>query len=367
MNAQAEIDEFYLRKSLNLAKKAEGKTFPNPLVGCVIVKNNKIIGKGFHKKAGDNHAEINALNNSEQSVNGATLYVNLEPCSHFGKTPPCVESIIKAGISRVVFCTLDPNTKVHGKGKQKLIDSGVEVTFGILEHAAEQLNESYFVYQTLRRPFIAIKYASSIDGKITTSTGESKWITNSLARQYGRKLRSKYQAILVGSNTVLHDNPHLGSRISGNYEPIRIILDSSLKTDPSSKVYRDSNVLVFTSQKVTIKRRELFKKHNIETIFSKSNEVLISEVLEHLYIRNIISIYVEGGSKVLGSFNDLKTIDRLYAFVSPIIIGGDGSKSPISGEGVDVLKNSLHLEQVETKYFEDNILITGRIKSTTSF
>src|SRR3989344_2010898 len=224
----------FLKETLKLAKKGLGKVNPNPMVGAVIVKNNKIIGKGYHKKFGYPHAEIEALKNCQQNPKGATLYVNLEPCSHFGKTPPCADAIIKAGIKKVVCCTQDPNPKALGK-------TGIEISFGLLEQEARQLNEAFFTFHEKKRPFIAIKFAASLDGKIATQRGDSKWITNEKARKYSRALRKQYQAVLVGINTVLKDNPHLG-------DSLRIILGS--KIPKNSQVLRNKNILIINPKNI---------------------------------------------------------------------------------------------------------------------
>lgn len=359
------VDLKYLRQSLQLAQKGKGKTFPNPLVGCVIVKYGVIIGSGYHHKAGGNHAEINALEDAKESTIGATLYVNLEPCSHHGKTPPCVDAIIKAGIARVICCNLDSNNNVRGDGIQKLKAAGIEVEVGGLARDARKLNEAFFTFHELQRPFIAVKYAASIDGKIATRTRKSKWITDNLAREYARTLRSSYQAILVGSNTVVQDNPHLGTRKKGYTDPLRIILDNTLKTSLTSHVYRDGNVIVFTSKKAANSKLSAFKKRGIEVFVCKSDSVNIREVMVELTKRTIISVYVEGGSTVLGSFNDAKLIDKIYAFLGPLLIGGETAKSAVGGEGADSLSTTLQLQDIHTKMLGDSMLYEASVTHTS--
>lgn len=309
------MDKKFLLDTLKLAKKGMGWTNPNPMVGAIIVKNGRIIGKGYHRKFGFPHAEIEALKNC-QDPHGATLYVNLEPCAHFGKTPPCVDEIIKAGIKKIILCTLDPNPKTHGQGVSKLKTAGVIVSVGLLEQEARKLNEAFFTFHEKKRPFIAIKFAASLDGKIATSTGDSKWITNEKAREYARSLRGMYQAVLVGKNTFLKDNPHLGTRIKGKKDPLKIVLGLSI------------------------------------------NPKNIPDLLSILYKKEIISVLVEGGGKTLGSFLDAKVVDKVYAFYAPILIGGEKAIS-VSGQGAPILSQALRLKNVSFKKFEDNFLVTG--------
>lgn len=330
-------DEFFLKQTFKLAKKGLSWTNPNPLVGAVIVKNGRIIGKGFHHKAGLPHAEIEALNSAVENPKGATLYVNLEPCNYLGKTPPCVNTIIKSQIKKVVCCNLDPNPKVHGQGKIILEKAGIAVSVGILENEARELNEAFFTFHEKKRPFVAIKFATSLDGKMATETGDSKWITNEKARKYARSLRSQYQAVLVGINTVLKDNPHLGVRMKSKKDPIRVVLTSGLTIPPDAQIMRDQNFLIVNTKKV---------------------EGLLSILRE----KEIISILVEGGGETLGSFVDSRIIDKVYAFHAPIIIGGKGAIS-IGGKGVQTIKEALHLKNISHKNFGDNLLTIGYVAS----
>lgn len=241
------LDNYFLRETLRLAKKGEGWVNPNPMVGAVIVKNRKVIARGYHHRAGQPHAEIEALRAAKTSVKGATLYVNLEPCCHFGKTPPCIDAIIKSGIKRVVFSTLDPNPKVSGKSAKILRKTGIKISKGLLTAEARRLNEALFIFYEKHRPFVALKFAASLDGKIAARTGDAKWITNEQARHSTRSLRGKYQGVLVGAGTVLADDPHLGTRIAGKRNPLRIVLDTTLKIPLTSQVLRDDNVAVITT------------------------------------------------------------------------------------------------------------------------
>ncbi|OGY46717.1 MAG: riboflavin biosynthesis protein RibD [Candidatus Buchananbacteria bacterium RIFCSPHIGHO2_01_FULL_44_11] len=355
------LDIHFLKIALALAKKGLNWTWPNPLVGALIVKNGKVIGQGYHHKFGGLHAEVNALRSAKSSVKGATLYVTLEPCSHWGKTPPCVEAIINAGISRVVCCTKDSNPQVSGHGLQLLKKAGIAVMVGLLESEARLLNEAFFTFHERKRPFVALKFAASLDGKIATTTGDSQWITNAAARGYARSLRANYQAILVGANTVLADNPHLGLRQKKFSDPLRVILDGQLKTSPQAKVYRDSNVIVATTAS-NPKKIVKFKQPGIETLVFPGQQVPLKRLLVVLAKRGVISILVEGGSQTLGAFLDERLVDKVYAFQAPILIGGKDSLSAFGGRGVKAIKQALKLERVNFKKFGDNTLTVGYVK-----
>jgi len=353
------IDERYMREALQFARKGSGNTFPNPMVGAVLVKNGKIIGKGYHKKAGMPHAEIEAFNAAIENPKGATLYVTLEPCCFLGRTGPCTDQIIKRGISKVICAVSDPNPKVGGKGIKILQEAGIDVSVGLLSKEAEILNEAFFTFQKKDRPFVAIKFGASLDGRIATKTGDSKWITNEKARRFARNLRSEYHAILVGINTVLHDNPNLGSQQKNRRDPLRIILDSTLKIPPESDVLRDKNVLIVTTKRADSKKLEELQKKEVDIMILKNEKIIISELLNELRKKEIVSVFIEGGAEVLGSFVDSKMVDRVYAFYAPLIIGGRDGISAIKGEGVKTVSEALHLKNTSYKKFDDNLLITG--------
>lgn len=352
-------DIAYLKLALRLAKKGLGRTFPNPMVGAVLVKNGKIVGRGYHRKAGLPHAEIEAFRMARKRARGATLYINLEPCNHWGRTPPCVPKIVEAKVARVVCCSLDPNRKVCGKGILALRRAGMKVSVGGLSSEAEELNEGFFKYHRTGRPFIAIKFASSLDGKIATRSGDSRWITNEQARKYSRSLRRNYQAILVGINTVLHDDPHLGVRISGVPDPLRIILDGALKIPLRSKVLRDKNVLIFTTRRANQKKCKKLINEDIQVVMCPSNSISLPFVMRELVRRETVSVFVEGGGAVLGSFVDAKLVDKVYAFYAPILIGGETAVSSVSGKGAESVRESLRLKNTVLKKFGDNVLISG--------
>ncbi len=331
------MDTYFMALALRLAKKGLGWTFPNPMVGAVIVKNGKIVAKGYHKKAGFPHAEIEAMRQGRTLTQGATLYINLEPCSHFGRTPPCVDAIISSGIKKVVCSTLDLNPKVAGSGVGKLRQMGIEVEVGVLEKEAKKLNVAFFTFHTQKRPFVAIKFAASLDGKIATRTGDSKWISSEKARRFARRLRGEYQAILVGANTVLKDDPHLGTRIKGLKDPIRIVLDPHSKIPNSAQVLRDENIIIVNKQ------------------------ITVSGLMDFLYEKEIISVLVEGGGRTIGNFVDVGLVDKVYAFHSPLIIGGEKSVSSVSGNGFATIRQALHLKDVTFQRFSDTLLTVGYV------
>lgn len=353
-------DEFFLKQAIQLAKKGLGWTNPNPMVGAVLVKNNLIIGRGFHRQTGKAHAEIDALNNILENPKGATLYVNLEPCATSGKTPPCVDAIIKSGIKKVVCSTLDPNPKNHGKGIAKLQKTGIETSVGALEKEAQILNEAFFTFHIKKRPFVAVKFAASLDGKMATYTGDSKWITNEKARNYARGLRGQYQAILVGINTILADNPNLGVQIKEKKDPLRVIVDPKLQIPLKSQVLRDNNVIVTTTIKSDKNKLKQLESRGFIVLSFNSEYIPIPKLLSKLQELEIISIFVEGGGETIGNFIDSKIIDKVYAFHAPIIVGGKQALT-IGGKGSSTVDEALHLKSISFKKFDDNFLTTGYV------
>lgn len=353
-------DIFFLKETLRLAKKGLSWTNPNPMVGVVIAKDGRIVGRGFHRKVGLNHAEVEALNNVTENLKGATLYVNLEPCSNHGRTPPCAEAIIKSGIKKVICATLDPNPENHSQGLAKLQKAGIQVIFGILEDEARKLNEAFFTFHEKKRPFVAIKFAASLDGKMATGLGDSKWITNESARKYARSLRVNYQAILVGINTILADNPHLGVRIKGKKDPLRIILDPKLQIPLNAQVLRDGNVIIATTTKAEKQKKKQLESSGFTVLSFESEQINIDKLLSALGEKEIISVLVEGGGKTLGYFLDAKVVDKVYAFHAPLIIGGKQAIG-IGGKGATAIQNALKLKNISYKKFDDNLLTIGYV------
>lgn len=360
MNTFLHQDEFFVKETLRLAMKGAGWANPNPMVGAVIVKNGEVIGKGFHQKVGLPHAEIEALNSVKGSVKGATLYVNLEPCIHYGRTPPCVEQIIRSGVIKVICCTIDPNPKVNGMGIKKLKEAGIDVEVGMLADEARRVNESYFTFHEKKRPFIALKFAASLDGKIATKTGDSKWITNQKARKFTMSLWAKYQSVLVGINTVLTDNEPMRLVKKRGKNPLRIILDSFLRVPINSQVFWDQNVLIATSDnQKNQEKKVLLEKMGVTILSFPSPKVPLQTLMRELYKREIISILVEGGGSVLGSFLDQKLVDKVYAFQAPILIGGEKAVTAIGGEGISTITEAIKLKDITFKRFDDNWLTIG--------
>lgn len=358
-----------MKRALELAKKGWGRTKPNPLVGAVIVKNGKIIGEGWHEKFGGPHGEVNAINNCVENCEGADLYINLEPCSHYGKTPPCVYRIIESKIKKVVIAMEDPNPMISGKGVSILRDNGIEVEIGILKEEALRLNDIFINYITKKTPFVLLKWAMTVDGKTATKTGDSKWISSYSSREYVHKLRNRYSSILVGINTVLKDNPELTARSIeiNNINPTRIVLDRLGQVPLSAKLLdidETKPLIIATSEKVNIeKKKKLLDMGAKVLIIDESNGALnLKTLLHELYKQGIESILVEGGGTVASSFLEAGLVDKIAAFIAPVIIGGKDAKTPVMGNGVLNIKDGSKILLPEIKRFEDDILIEGYIK-----
>lgn len=358
----------YMRRAIRLARGGEGFTNPNPLVGAVIVKNGKIIGEGFHHKYGDLHAERDALKNCEELGNdasGATIYVTLEPCCHFGKQPPCTYALVEHKIAKVVVGSRDPNPLVHGKGNAYLREHGIEVVEDFLKDECDSLNSIFFHFITTGIPYVALKYAMTLDGKIATKTGKSKWITNEKSRKYVHKLRNRYAAILCGIGTVLKDNPMLNCRLSGGNNPIRIICDSHLKIPLNSKIVQTSREIKTIVACINCKSADFaekkiaLEKAGAEILFVNSDEnknVNLQELLTELGRRKIDSILVEGGAEINYSLLEKNLVQKIYAFIAPKIFGGS-AKSPVSGFGVELPSQAFEFKLESTKTFGNDILL----------
>lgn len=339
----------YMAKCIELAQKAQGLTSPNPMVGCVIINSqNEIISTGYHKKYGENHAERDALLKLK-NAQGCTLIVNLEPCSHFGKTPPCTDLIIEKGIKKVVYGMQDPNPIVAGKGLQKLKNAGIEVIGPVLEDECKKLNEIFIKNHTKKKTFIALKTATTIDGKIATHIGDSKWITSDAARNEVRNIRKKYDAILTSAATVIADNPTMVHKR-------KIILDRKLKTDLNSKIYQQGEIFVFYDEKLNAPN---IKNINFIPTPVKNNKLDINYIINALYELKIMSILVEAGGGVNEAF--LPYIDKLYHFIAPKILGDNSGKSCFYGANIEKIANctNLHFEKF-TPYPPDILIIYNK-------
>lgn len=353
-------DEKYMRRVLALAAAGKGLASPNPLVGALIVKNGEIVAEGLHKEFGGDHAELNAIKNArakKRNLKGATLYVNLEPCSHLAKkTPPCVNEILRSGISRVVIAVRDPNPLVNGKGMAMLKKAGIQVTSGPLKKEAAALNEKFFKWMRTGLPFVGMKVAMSLDGKIATRSGDSKWITSEKSRKRVRRLRDSYDAILIGINTLIKDNPRLAG---AKKEPKRIVLDSKLRIDLKSDFLRDRNLLIVTTKIAPRAKIELLKRNGYE-IKIYPEKINIAALLRHLAKKEISSVLVEGGSQIFGSFVDLKLVDRFYWFIAPKIIGGTDSKNAVSGQGARNLAKVMNLKDCNINKIGKDFLVEAK-------
>lgn len=359
-------DEKYMRLAMQLAGNAIGRTSPNPLVGAVIVKDNRVVGCGWHRKAGTPHAEVHALNQAGELAQGADVYVTLEPCAHYGKTPPCSKALVEAKVKNVYGGLLDVNPKVAGKGFKILEDAGIHVEYGFLQDELRKQNEVFFKWIEHKKPFIVLKAAMTLDGKIATATGQSKWITNETSRAYGYKLRDIYDGIMVGINTVIEDNPMLTARVDGGKNPIRIVVDSSLKIDINANVVQDKSAktIVATTDKADKDKILKLQAQDVDVIVvdkDENDKVDIEKLLDILGQQNICSILVEGGATLSGSFVAKKLVDKVYFFIAPKIVGGKEAKTPVAGIGILNLQEALALKDIRIEKLEEDILIIGRV------
>lgn len=382
--------------ALMIAKKGCGNTNPNPLVGAVIVKDNRIIGMGYHEKYGQNHAERNAIANSTEDVEGSTIYVTLEPCTHYGKTPPCVDLIIEKKIKRVVIGMLDPNPLVAGKSIKKLKENNIEVLVGVKEEECKKLNEVFIKYITSKIPFVVLKSGISLDGKIATVAGESQWITCEESRKDGHRLRNRYMGILVGINTVIEDNPKLNCRI-GEEElnddndilgyikqkncsldknikfrnikrearnPVRIIVDSSLKIPMNSQVINDGgSTIIGTLKGCDRKKKNKLENMGIKVIETEPNNgrVSLKELINKLGEEEIDSILIEGGGNINFSALEEKIVDKVNFYIAPKIIGGEKAKGCIGGQGYLKLSDAVKLRNIEIKRINEDLVVEGYV------
>lgn len=362
----------YMKRALKLAELGAGTTAPNPMVGAVVVKNGEIIGEGYHKRFGAPHAEVIALEKAGKEAAGAAIYLNLEPCSHYGKTPPCALKIIKSGIKKAVIAVQDPNPKVAGKGIKMLQEAGIEVKLSLFKKEAEKLNEAFFKYIREKLPFIYLKKAQTLDGYIAASSGDSKWITNTKARLEGHKLRHQAAGIMVGIGTVLADNPALTARLETKKaaDPLRIVLDPELKIPLEAKIINQKSpakTLLITAADSMLndeaflkKKKLLAQKKGVEIMSFKTsdnNYFRLPEILKALAERKISSILVEGGSRLSHSFLKENLVDKFYYFIAPKIYGGSDGTTAFSGQGPKLMEDAVNLKIIETKILADNLLL----------
>lgn len=356
----------WMNRALELASKALGKTNPNPMVGAVIVKNNILISEDYHKKSGESHAEVLALNKAGSEAKGSTVYVSLEPCCHYGKTPPCTDALINAGVKKVVIACLDPNLLVAGKGVEKLKKAGIEVVVGILKTEAQKLNEVFFKFINKKLPFVALKFAMTLNGKVATTNGDSKWISCEESRRYVHQLRNQYQAIMAGIGTVLKDDPMLNTRLDleESRDPIRIIIDPHLQIPLNSKIIQSSKeqkTIIVCSIEKSQEKAKILSSIDIDLIELNGDPLNLSlkQALKICADQGISSILLEGGGELNASMLKEELIDKIYCFIAPKIIGGKSAPGPIGGDGVKLMNQAITLKDLTYKQIENDVLITG--------
>jgi diaminohydroxyphosphoribosylaminopyrimidine deaminase/5-amino-6-(5-phosphoribosylamino)uracil reductase len=361
------LDEDYMKLALRLAKKGLGKTSPNPMVGAVIVKDNRIIGKGYHRRYGGKHAEINAIENSIEDIGGATMYVTLEPCCHYGKTPPCVEAIIKNDIGKVVIGILDPYPSMSGRSVEVLRQHGIETRVGVLEEECRSLNEAYLKHITTGVPLVTVKFAQTLDGRIATSTGNSQWISSPASRRLAHKLRTCNDAIMVGVGTILTDNPQLNVRLVKGRNPTRIILDSKLRIPLDANALRNqesSPTVIATTSGADDERLSALRQMGIEVLVTREDErgeVALGHLLGMLGKRGISSVLVEGGAETITSLLRLNLVDRLVVIVAPKLMG-KGIEA-VGELNITDVSQTLKLSFSRTYRMGEDLVIEARVES----
>ena len=363
------MDIKYMQRALRMAEKGSGYTNPNPLVGAVIVKAGRIIGEGYHMKYGSHHAEINALNSAVEDVRGATMYVTLEPCSHYGKTPPCANALIESGIGRVVIGLRDPNPLVSGRGIELLEQNGIEVITGVLENEGKKINEIFLKYITTGLPFCILKSAMTLDGKIASSIGDSRWITSEASREYVHRLRNRAAAIMVGIGTVLADNPMLNTRLpeGDGRDPVRVIVDSTARIPLDARVLNqdtDTLTIVAVTEKANKHKLDDIRNKGAEIVIAplKDDKVDLSYLIRELAAKKLDSVLLEGGSALNYSALAEGIIDKVNMFIAPKLIGGSDAKTPVGGKGIPYIKDAIELENIEVYRFNNDIMVEGYIR-----
>jgi diaminohydroxyphosphoribosylaminopyrimidine deaminase / 5-amino-6-(5-phosphoribosylamino)uracil reductase len=354
----ASLDLHWSARALELALRADYRTSPNPMVGAVVLDSaGNQVGEGYHRHAGEPHAEQEALDAAGEQAHGGTLYVNLEPCAHLHRTPPCADAIILAGLKRVVISMADPDERVRGAGIGKLEAAGIETLVGVHEERALRLNEFYVKHRLTGRPFVSAKFAMSLDGKIATRTGESRWITSEESRLHGHRLRHIHDAILVGVNTVLADDPELTTRLDSDdvRQPLRVILDSQLRTRMSARAV-GPNTMIATTRAGRIGAAEV-----VRFPAASDGRVALEPLLDELGKRGVISLLVEGGSEVHASFFASGLVDKIHAYFAPRLIGGRDAPGPIGGVGVERLAEAISLRELDATRLGTDVLITGYV------
>jgi diaminohydroxyphosphoribosylaminopyrimidine deaminase/5-amino-6-(5-phosphoribosylamino)uracil reductase len=362
-------DQNYMQMALDLAVTGQGYTSPNPMVGAVVVKDGQVIGSGYHHAAGQPHAEVNAIDDAGNNAKGACLYVNLEPCNHTGRTPPCTRKIIQAGIRRVVVAMRDPNADVTGGGIDFLKKHGVQVAVGVCQEKAQRLNEAFIKFVSTKRPFVILKCAATLDGRIATRSGDSKWITNEQSRGFVHQLRHSVDAILVGINTVQADDPSLTTRLKScqGMDPVRIILDTHLSIAPHARVLRlksDSDTILVVGKTAARDKRSALEKNGVRVVEApvKDNIIDLTSLMDQLGEMGITSLLIEGGGRVIATALKAQIVDKLVFFYAPKILGGDDGVSICRGQGSAEMKDCITVQNISVQRFGDDVMIEGYIE-----
>ena len=361
-------DKTFMKMALDLAVKGRGFTSPNPMVGAVVVKDGIVVGSGYHEAVGKAHAEVNAINAAGNLAKGATLYVTLEPCNHHGRTPPCTEKIKAAGISRVVVAMKDPNPDVEGGGINYLKKQGIDISSGLYEDRAKRLNEAFIKYVQTKRPFVIIKCAATLDGRIATKTGDSKWVSGEKSRRFVHRLRHAADAIMVGINTVKNDNPRLTTRLEGikGSDPIRIILDTHLSISQDAKILHldsDSDTIIATGASASEDRKAAIKNKGVRILEAsvKNGLIDLDILMRDLGELGVTNLLIEGGSRVIASSLAARIVDKVIFFYAPRILGGDDGIPICSGAGPELMSESIPLKDIDVRRFGDDVMIEGYI------
>jgi diaminohydroxyphosphoribosylaminopyrimidine deaminase / 5-amino-6-(5-phosphoribosylamino)uracil reductase len=358
-------DDELMAEAIALAAQADFHTSPNPMVGALVVRDGAVVARGFHRRAGEDHAEVVALREAGEAARGADLYVTQEPCTHFGRTPPCTDAVVAAGVRRVVVGMRDPDPRVDGRGVAALRQAGIAVVERVLADRVRKLNEFFVKHATTGLPFVTAKFAMSLDGRIATHGGESKWITSEEAREQVHHLRHAHDAILVGANTVLRDDPNLTTRLPGGAgrSPLRVVVDSRLRVPVDARIFAQESgaVLVATSDRARGERLREFEQRDVPVVVLPSSEgrVGLVDLLRHLGGRQCISLLIEGGSSMHGSAFDQRLVDRVVAFIAPRVIGGIEAPAAVGGHGVDRLDDAHPLRDVEVRQLGPDIMVSG--------
>ncbi|MCP4353507.1 MAG: bifunctional diaminohydroxyphosphoribosylaminopyrimidine deaminase/5-amino-6-(5-phosphoribosylamino)uracil reductase RibD [Desulfobacterales bacterium] len=363
-------DKYFMKMALDLAIKGQGFTSPNPMVGAVVVRDGKVVGKGYHKAVGGPHAEVNAIDDAGDYAKGATIYVTLEPCNHTGRTPPCTEKILGAGIKRVVVAMNDPNPDVRGGGNFYLRQKGTEVTEGVCEEDAKKLNEAFIKYVAAKRPFVTVKCAATLDGRIATKTGDSRWVSGEESRKFVHRLRHASDSIMVGIDTVKKDDPSLTTRLDDikGSDPVRIILDTHLSISKNAKLLglnSDSGTIIIVGDSVSENKKAEIENMGARVIESplKNGLIDLDFSMDNLGAMGITSLLIEGGSRVIASAFAAGIVDKIFFFYAPKILGGDDGVPVCKGHGPALMSDSIAVKNISTRRFGDDIMVEGYIEN----